>query len=54
MPFKVVKINNYFRVRNTTTGKIGRDKFKERKNAKAQVSNRYRFLKMVKNKTGTK
>ena len=51
MGFKVVQKGNIYKVQNTTTKKIGRDKFKTRKNAEIQVKNRYRFLKMIKNKT---
>ena len=51
MGFKVIQKGKIFKVMNTTTKKVGKDRFKTRKNAQIQVANRYRFLKMIKNKT---
>ena len=36
-----------FRVKNTTTGKIGKDKFRSRENAEIQKKNRERFIKLI-------
>ena len=52
MAFKVVRNpkGSGFKVKNTTTGKIGKDNFKSKKNADIQVRNRYRFIKLMKKK----
>jgi uncharacterized protein YegP (UPF0339 family) len=48
MVFQVVKDKQgNFRVKNTTTGKIGRDKFRKRENAEIQKKNRERFIKLI-------
>jgi hypothetical protein len=48
MPFKVIKDKqNNFRVKNTTTGKVGKDKFKSRQNAEIQRKNRERFILLI-------
>lgn len=49
--FKVIKNPNGvgFRVKNLKTGKVGKDKFKQKKNAQIQVKNRHRFLKLISN-----
>lgn len=54
MPFVVIKQGGNFRVKNTTTGKIGKDKFKKKENADIQVKNRQRFIKLIQQKTGDK
>ena len=49
MPFKVIKDKQgNFRVKNTTTGKVGKDKFKSRQNAEIQRKNRERFILLIK------
>lgn len=48
MAFIVIKKGNYFYVKNTTTGKVGSNKFAQRSNAEAQVKNRIRFQKLMK------
>lgn len=40
-----------FRVKNTNTGKVGRDRFKSRANAEIQRKNRERFIKLIQQKT---
>tara|TARA_R110000824_G_scaffold112473_2_gene261679 strand:+ start:316 stop:507 length:192 start_codon:yes stop_codon:yes gene_type:complete len=52
MPFVVVKVGNDFRVKNSTTGKVGRDRFKKKENAVVQMKNRERFIRLMKSKTG--
>ena len=47
MAFVVIKKGNYFFVKNTKTGKVGSNKFKEKKNADKQVVNRIRFIKLM-------
>ena len=48
MPYVIIKKGNLFKIKNTTTGKIHKNNFKERKNAEIQVKNRIRFEKMIK------
>mgnify|MGYP003135601628 CR=1 FL=1 len=48
MAFIVIQKGGFFYVKNTTTGKIGSNKFKERINAEKQVKNRIRFQKLMK------
>ena len=45
MPFKIVKKNNQFRIKNMETGKMSSNKFKLRKNAQIQLNNRIRYEK---------
>ena len=47
MAFIVVKKGNYFRVKNTKTGKVGSNKFLLKANAEKQVKNRIRFIKLM-------
>ena len=47
MAFVGIKKGNYFYVKNTKTGKVGSNKFKEKKNADKQVANRIRFIKLM-------
>ena len=47
MAFVVIKKGNYFYVKNTKTGKVGSNKFKDKKNADKQVANRIRFIKLM-------
>jgi len=54
MPFVVVKVGSSFRVKNTKTGKVGSDVFKDKRNAEVQRKNRERFIKLISNKTNLK
>jgi len=47
MAFIVIQKGNYYYVKNTTTGKIGSNKFKDRINAEKQVKNRIRYQKLM-------
>ena len=47
MAFVVIKKGNNFYVKNTITGKVGSNKFKDKKNADKQVKNRIRFIKLM-------
>ena len=51
MSFVVISKGGFFYVKNTKTGKVGSNKFKNKANAQKQVKNRQRFLRMIKNKT---
>lgn len=51
MAFIVIKKGNYFYVKNTTTGKVGSNKFAQKSSAETQVKNRIRFQKLM-NKQG--
>ena len=48
MPYIILKKGSYFKIKNTTTGKVHKNNFKEKKNAEIQVKNRMRFEKMIK------
>jgi hypothetical protein len=47
MPFVVVKVGANWRVKNSKTGKVGRDLFKSQENAIKQKKNRERFIKLI-------
>ena len=48
MPYVIIKKGTYFKIKNTTTGRIHKNNFKDKKNAEIQVKNRLRFEKMIK------
>jgi hypothetical protein len=53
MAFEVVKDKQgFFRVKNTSTGKIGRDRFVSKANADIQKRNRDRFVRLIQTKAG--
>tara|TARA_R110002049_G_scaffold244999_1_gene418858 strand:+ start:1061 stop:1228 length:168 start_codon:yes stop_codon:yes gene_type:complete len=47
MPYIIVKKGNNFKIKNTTTGRLHKNNFKDRKNAEIQVKNRVRFEKLI-------
>ena len=51
MAFQVIKKNNFYYVKNTKTGKVGSNKFRNKKDADIQIKNRIRFVRMIKNRT---
>mgnify|MGYP003129150200 CR=1 FL=1 len=54
MTFVVIKDQQgNFRVKNTLTGKVGRDKFKTKANADIQQKNRERFIRLIQRKAGS-
>lgn len=53
MTFIVVKDGSgFFRVKNTITGKVGKDRFVKKKNAEIQQKNRERFIRLIQKKAG--
>ena len=54
MPFVVIKQGKYFKVKNTKTGKVGRDRFLTKKNAEIQVKNRERFIRLIEKTSSNK
>ena len=53
MTFVVVKDKQgFYRVKNSITGKVGRDKFVKKVNADIQQKNRERFINLIQRKTG--
>lgn len=53
MTFIVIKDNQgFFRVKNTITGKVGKDRFMKKKNADIQQKNRERFIRLIQKKAG--
>ena len=54
MPFVVVKVGAYHRVKNTATGKVGKDKFVSKENADIQRANRQRFINLINKSTTSK
>ena len=47
MPYIIIKKGSFFKIKNTTTGKIHKNNFKKRDNAEKQVKNRQRFEKLI-------
>tara|TARA_R110000851_G_scaffold99395_1_gene214476 strand:+ start:3114 stop:3311 length:198 start_codon:yes stop_codon:yes gene_type:complete len=53
MTFVVVKDKQgFYRVKNSITGKVGRDRFAKKVNADIQQKNRERFINLIQRKTG--
>ena len=53
MTFVVIKDKQgFFRVKNTITGKVGKDRFIKKKNAEIQQKNRERFIRLIQKKAG--
>lgn len=53
MTFIVVKDKQgFFRVKNTITGKVGKDRFMKKNNAEIQRKNRERFIRLIQKKAG--
>tara|TARA_R100001143_G_C3344149_1_gene125849 strand:- start:579 stop:746 length:168 start_codon:yes stop_codon:yes gene_type:complete len=50
MPYKIIQQGKHFKIKNTSTGKVGRSKFKEKTNAQIQLNNRNKFEKRFKKK----
>ena len=51
MTFVVIKDKQgFFRVKNTITGKVGKDRFMKKKNAEIQQKNRERFIRLIQKK----
>tara|TARA_R110001592_G_scaffold85754_1_gene253285 strand:+ start:538 stop:699 length:162 start_codon:yes stop_codon:yes gene_type:complete len=51
MPYAILNKGNHFKIKNLKTGKIGKLKFKEKKNAQAQVKNRIKYEKYIKRRS---
>ena len=51
MTFTTIKRGKFYYVKNSKTGKVGKNKFKSKENADKQVANRKRFLRMIKDKS---
>ena len=47
MPYTIIKKGQYFKIKNTSTGKIHKNNFKSKENAEIQRKNRVRFEKLI-------
>lgn len=43
MPYQIIKVGNVFKIKNLKTGRVGKLKYKLKKNAQVQVNNRLKY-----------
>tara|TARA_Y100001937_G_scaffold36481_1_gene52277 strand:- start:6334 stop:6492 length:159 start_codon:yes stop_codon:yes gene_type:complete len=51
MPYKIVIVGKFFRIKNLKTNRVGKLKFKERKDAQSQINNRLKYEKFIKERS---
>jgi len=43
MPYKIIKKGNNYQIKNLSSGKVGKLKYKKRENAQIQINNRLQY-----------
>tara|TARA_R100000951_G_scaffold55091_1_gene46263 strand:- start:183 stop:347 length:165 start_codon:yes stop_codon:yes gene_type:complete len=52
MPYKIIKSGNSYQIKNLSSGKVGKLKYKKKENAQIQINNRLQYEKYISTRKG--
>ena len=52
MPYKIINKGNHYQIKNLSSGKVGKLKYKKKENAQIQINNRLKYEKFISKRKG--